>query len=376
MRTIKKVNIYLHVRELDGTAYNPKMVWHKKQAVFVEIVDSSNLSGWGECWTFDNSNQALIEYLKSEISPKVIGKPINSITEIWNSIWSTNALSGRSGISATALSAIDIALWDLNAKASKTSIADLINKSIRPVPVYASGGLYKKDQTPEALAKELADYVSNGHTIVKMKTGALAFKDDLERLRAARKAIGDETLLIIDAVYSLDKEKAEHWLPYWEESRVSIIQAPFSPDDWESMQWLNERTNLSVMAYEAESRFEIFRSLLKMNALGIMQFSCIAAGGITGSLKLIELAKEYSIPVSLQCSSTFFAEAVAMQIAASCNNIIHVELHQFHTSFYDLAPKESIYPNMQPGFTQLPSGFGVGFEPPINQIKIVATVDA
>ncbi|MFT5699872.1 MAG: D-galactarolactone cycloisomerase [Desulforhopalus sp.] len=370
MNTIREINIYLHNREMDGTASNPRMTWYKKQAVFVQLICSDDLFGWGECWTFDESAAALVEFLKTEIVPKVIGQPTDAINAIWNAIWGSTVLSGRHGITASALSGIDIALWDIAGKTSDKPISALIGEFNRSIPVYASSGLYKKNQSAKDLGYELASHVGCGHNIVKMKTGALSFERDLERLYAVRTAIGPETTLILDAVYGMNRELVSKWHPHWKEVAVAAIQAPFPADDWDSMVWLNQDIGIPVIAFEAESRIEIFRALMERGALGIMQFSCIAVGGITASLKLIELARVNSVPVTLQCSSTFFAEAVAMQLAACCKEIIHIELHQFHTTFYDMAPASSISPTN--GYVKLPEGYGVGFTPPVDQLVKLA----
>lgn len=355
---------------MDGTTSNPRMTWYKKEAVFVQLICSDDLSGWGECWTFDESAVALVAFLRTEIVPQVIGQPANAIDTIWNAIWGSTVLSGRHGITASALSGIDIALWDIAGKTSEKPISALISNFNRSVPVYASSGLYKKDQSAKDLGDELASHVGEGHNTVKMKTGALSFERDLERLYAARTAIGRDTTLILDAVYGMNRELVSKWLPHWKEAAVAAIQAPFPADDWDSMVWLNQKIGIPVIAFEAESRFEIFRALLERGALGIMQFSCIAVGGISATLKLIELARVNSVPVTLQCSSTFFAEAVAMQLAACCKNIVHVELHQFHTTFYDVVPAGSIVPAK--GCVKIPTGNGVGFTPPVEQMVKVS----
>ncbi len=372
MITIQEINIYLHVRHMDGTASNPRMTWYKKEAVFVELVCSDNLTGWGECWTFDESAAALVEFLKTEIAPKVVGQPADAIDTIWYSIWKTTALSGRHGITAAALSGVDIALWDIAGKRSGKPISALIGDADPLVPVYASSGLYKKNQTAKDLGDELAGHVTCGHKIVKMKTGALSFESDIERLYAARDAIGPATTLIIDAVYGMNRDLVNRWLPHWKKVGVSAIQAPFPAEDWDSMVWLNRDIGIPVIAFEAENRLEIFRSLLGRGALGILQFSCIAVGGITGALNLFTLSRQYDVPVTLQCSSTFFAEAVAMQLAACCKAVVHVELHQFHTTFYDFAPQESIMPAN--GFVKLPDGNGVGFAPDMEQLVKLASI--
>jgi L-alanine-DL-glutamate epimerase-like enolase superfamily enzyme len=366
MTTIQEINIYLHTRTMDGTVSNPRMTWYKKQAVFVQIISNDKHSGWGECWTFDESASALIEFLKTEIAPKVIGHPTDAINTIWRTIWRSTALSGRHGITAAALSGIDIALWDLAGKVSGKSISEMIGNTNPSIPVYASSGLYKKNQTPKDLGDELAAHVKGGHNIVKMKTGALSFENDLDRLYAARTAIGPETTLILDAVYGMNKELVNRWLPHWKKVGVCAVQAPFPAEDWDTMVWLNQDLGIPVIAFEAESRLEIFRALLERGALGIVQFSCIAVGGVTATLKLLKLARQYSVPVTLQCSSTFFAEAVAMQLAACSEQIVHVELHQFHTTFYDIAPPSSITPIQ--GRVKRPEDSGVGFTPPMAQL--------
>jgi len=372
MTTIQEIHIYLHTRKMDGTVSNPRMTWYKKEAVFVQIISSDNRSGWGECWTFDESAAALIAFLKTEIAPKVVGHPTDAIKTIWQTIWGTTVLSGRHGITAAALSGIDIALWDLAGKASDKSIAEMIGNANPSIPVYASSGLYKKKQTPKDLGEELAGHVKGGHTVVKMKTGALSFEQDLDRLYAARAAIGPKTTLILDAVYGMNKERVNRWRPHWKKTGVSAVQAPFPAQDWDAMVWLNRDLGIPVIAFEAESRLEIFRALLDRGALGIIQFSCIAVGGITASLKLLELAQQYSVPVTLQCSSTFFAEAVAMQLAACSGRIVHIELHQFHTTFHDIAPPSAITPI--DGHIKRLEGSGVGFTPPIKQLVKLASI--
>ena len=279
MATIREINIYLHTRKMDGTASNPRMTWYQKQAVFVQVVSSDTLCGWGECWTFDESASALVEFLKTEIAPMVVGQPTAAINEIWSAIWATTMLSGRHGITASALSGIDIALWDIAGKKAGKSISAMIGNAGESIPVYASSGLYKKHQTPEDLGKELAGHVSEGHTCVKMKTGALSFESDLERLYAARAAIGPDTTLILDAVYGMNTALVNQWLSHWKAVKAFGIQAPFPAEDWDAMVWLNRDIRIPVIAFEAESRLEIFRSLLEKGALGMLQFSCIALGG-------------------------------------------------------------------------------------------------
>jgi L-alanine-DL-glutamate epimerase-like enolase superfamily enzyme len=360
----KKIRIYVKEVDLGGQVFNPRIVWKRKQAVFIEVENSNGIVGWGECWTFDQSADALVRFLQTEIIPAVIDREFSSIESMWQEIWSNTVLSGRHGMTAAALSGLDNALWDILAQEKGVSLGEAISpdKDMRPVPVYASGGLYRKDGCIKELQKEMRHYVRDGFRCVKMKIGALEFKQDLERVRAAREAIGDETNLIVDAVYSLDRVMAERWLPEWEALNIQAVQAPFRAQEWDAMQWLNRDCGMPVMVFEAENRFEIFRALLKNEAVGILQFSPIAVGGVSASCRLIRLAESFGCPVSMQCSSSWVAEMIALQIARANASVRHVEIHTLHRMLFECAEREHL--QLKNGCLHIGSAPGLGFVPP------------
>ncbi len=342
---IEEFNIYVAESNLGGKFYNPRILWHRKQYVFVELLDSSGHVGWGECWTFDQSADALIRFIQTELRPKLLGKCTESISDVWQDLWSDTVLSGRHGMAAAAISGIDCALWDIAAKMAGKPVCACLPASgeRRSVPVYASGGLYRKDGGLEDLAAEMKQHVSNGFRCVKMKFGALEFEEDLERINTVREAIGPDTELVVDAVYSLDRASAELWIPHLQDARIQAIQAPFSPRDWDSMRWMNQDVGIPVMVFEAESRYAVFRALFEFGAIGLLQFSPIAVGGITASLELIKLAEKFDKDVTLQCSSTWLAEVIALHIASAKPSVRHVEMHTFHRFLFDEAnPDETI----------------------------------
>lgn len=363
---VKIKELRVHVAEVDLGAefFNPRILWARKQAVFVEIEDTSGTCGWGECWTFDNSADSLVRFIQTEIRPVVLGREIHSIEDAWQELWSATVLSGRHGMTAATLSGLDCALWDISAQLDGVSLGSAIasREPLRPVPIYASGGLYSKGGSLADLHGEMSHYVDQGYRCVKMKFGALDFEQDLERMLVVRDAIGTETALIVDAVYSLDRTKAERWLPEWRALEVEAVQAPFPARDWESIQWLNQDCEIPVMVFEAESRYVVFRALLERQAIGVMQFSPIAVGGVTASLALIELAESFDCPVSLQCSSTWVAELIALQIASAKSSVRHVEMHGFHKMMFEHA--NQAHRRLKDGCIDLGSAPGLGFRPP------------
>ncbi len=363
---MKVAEIRIHVTEveLDGSFYNPRVRWFRKQAVFLEVADADGGSGWGECWTFDRSADALVRFLQTEIVPLVSGASVSSIDEVWERVWSTTLLSGRHGMAAAALSGLDCALWDLRARRQGLSVSRSIagGAARTRIPVYASGGLYCSNGDLSRLHDEMRGYVSQGFTCVKMKIGAKSFAEDLERLQGVREAIGEGTALIVDAVYSLDRAKAEAWLQAWESNDVAAVQAPFPARDWEAMRWLNHDCGVPVMVFEAENRYAVFRALLDYGAIGVMQFSPIAVGGVTAALKLIALAERYGVQSSIQCSSTWLAEVIALQVAGAKAAVRHVEIHGFHRILFDHAPDGQR--QVLDGCIDIGSTIGFGFLPP------------
>lgn len=374
---ITEFNIHISEEKFDGSASNSRMTWRRKQAVLIEIKDNSGRSGWGECWTFDQSADALIRFIQTEIQPWVSHKTIESIDDFCQEIYLTSVLSGRHGMLSAALSGVNCALWDLHAQASEVPLwqalnPNLVQTTLPDVSVYASGGLYMKGDDPQVLQAVVSGYVKQGFRTVKMKFGAKSFEDDLARITEVRRSIGPDIELILDAVYSLDKEKAIKWLPHWRELDVQAIQAPFPASDWAAMSWLNQEQNIPVMGFEAESRFEVFRALLQVDAIGILQFSPIAVGGYDASFRLVRLAEQFGKKVSLQCSSTWLAEMICFHLAAASQSVMHAEFHQFHQfhqfhrQMFDVAaPKMMTLTGGKLGLSSTP---GLGFVPPKDRL--------
>lgn len=368
--TILIANLHIHTLSvpLGGQVHNPRVLWHRKQSVLLSLETKDGQTGWGECWCFDTSCDALVRFLQTEIRPRIEGREIGDIGELWQDIWALTYLNGRHGMTAAALSGVDIALHDLKARAEGKPLGVVCaDDPLRPrIPVYASGGLYHTEDSSMRLAQEMAGYIADGHTRVKMKIGGRKFEEDVARMRAVRGAIGVDAELIVDAVYSLDRTEARKWLPVWAEVNIEAVQAPFAPMNWDDMIWLNHDCGVPVMVFEAESRFEIFRALLQADAIGVLQFSPIAVGGITAARQLIALGREYDRPVSLQCSSTWLGQTVALELARGHETVASVELHTLHRGLFDHVHPLDYTP--KDGWLTLSERAGLGFVPDASRL--------
>ena len=357
---IAALSTYLLTRELDGSHSNPRMAWHRREAVFVRVRDEDGAEGWGECWTFDRSAAALLAFIETEVVPLVVHRPFATIEAVHDAIRDTAILSGRHGMAAAAASGVDLALHDLAARRAGQPLASWLGSGRRRVAVYASGGLYAKGKGVAELAAEMRGYRERGFTTVKMKIGRLGFAEDRARLEAVREAIGSAATLLVDAVYSLEPERARRWLPVFRAVGVLAIQAPFPPDRWAEMASLNRE--LPVMAWDAEVRPEIYRAALAAGAIGVMLLAPTAVGGVTGTRRLLAMAADAGVPASLHCSSTGFAELAAFHLAAALPAIRDVEYHQFHTMLYDRLPPAVL--TVENGTVTVPDVAGIGMAVP------------
>jgi L-alanine-DL-glutamate epimerase-like enolase superfamily enzyme len=192
-------------------------------------------------------------------------------------------LQGRTGSVMRALSALDIALWDLNARSAEMPLFAYLGCWTRErVPAYASGGYYLDGKTPQHLGEELASYVQQGFRAVKMKVGRLTPDEEEVRIRAARDAIGPGVHLMLDANNAwsdlptalLYCERYQKYSPYW-------IEEPFSPDDLENHARLSARCAINVATGEIEAGRWRFKEILDKGAAVILQADAAVCGGIS-----------------------------------------------------------------------------------------------
>lgn len=164
------------------------------------------------------------------------------------------------------------------------------------VPAYASGGYYLEGKTPAMLGDELAGYVDAGFKAVKMKVGRLSPKEEEARVAAARSAIGNETLLMLDANNAWsDVVTAQRYMDVYEQFDPYWIEEPFSPDDIDNHARLAQRTPVPVATGEIEAGRWRFKELLDKDAAAILQTDAAVCGGITEFRRIAATAASFGV---------------------------------------------------------------------------------
>ncbi|WP_421446557.1 enolase C-terminal domain-like protein, partial [Agrobacterium tumefaciens] len=166
--------------------------------VTLKIETDEGLTGIGDA-TLNGRELSVASYLTDHIIPCLIGRDAHQIEDIWQYLYK-GAYWRRGPVTMTAIAAVDTALWDLNARTAALPLYQYLGAVARDrVPAYASGGYYLPGKTPDKLAAEMAQHVSEGFRAVKMKVGLENVSGERKRIAAVREAIGDDVRLMLDA---------------------------------------------------------------------------------------------------------------------------------------------------------------------------------
>lgn len=206
---------------------------------------------------------------------------------------------GRKGIAFCALSAIDIALWDLKAKHLNLPLFELLGACVESVPVYGSGGW--TNQTADELLAEMTEYATRGFGAVKMKVGknfGKAERDDVRRVEEVRAAIGDTVDLYVDANNAYQPKQAVRIASQLQPYRVGWFEEPVIADDIDGLAAVTRASPIPVATGEHEYTKFGFRELLSRHAADIVQPDVGRVGGITEWMKIAHLAQAFNVQIA------------------------------------------------------------------------------
>jgi len=273
--------------EADGT-----YAWKATILVVVEIA-AGGQQGVG----YTYANRATAEFIRETLAPVVQDHDALQIPGLWEMMIAGVRNLGHSGIAAMAISAVDIALWDLKAHLLGLPLVSLLGAVRDAVPVYGSGGFttYPKEQ----LQAQLHGWVEQGIRCVKMKVGASP-ADDLGRVRAAREAIGPETQLYVDANGAYSRKQALAWANAFHEYGVTWFEEPVPADDLDGLRLIRDRApaGMDIAAGEYGYDQAYFHRMLAAGAVDVLQADVTRCAGITGFLRAAVLANTYGLPLS------------------------------------------------------------------------------
>jgi L-alanine-DL-glutamate epimerase-like enolase superfamily enzyme len=300
--------------EADGT-----LSWRHTTAVVAEA-SAAGVTGVG--YTYAAADAANL--INDTLAEVVVGEDAFAIPRSWEAMVRGVRNLGWRGLCATAISAVDVALWDLKARLLKRPLVQLLGAMRPAVPIYGSGGF--TSYSNERLAEQLAHWVTrDGCQWVKMKVGSEPAQD-LQRVRAARSAIGAAGLFV-DANGAYARKQALHFAEQFAELDVSWFEEPVSSDDLEGLRLLRDRAPPAMEIAAGEYGYEpfYFRRMLQAGAVDVLQADATRCCGITGFLRAAALADAFMVPLSSHTSP-----ALHLHVCCAVPRLRHIEWFHDH----------------------------------------------
>lgn len=313
-------------------------VLDKRDYVLVRATRSdSEFEGIGYIYAGTSGGSIVAGAINSMLSPLLVGRDADDIVGAWDAMYQETLLHGRRGALLRAISAVDIALWDLAAKKAALPLATMLGGGISPVSAYASGGYYQPQAGPwaDAVAAEISNNIKNGFVDHKIKVGGLSVAEDAERVAAAVDVMRGRGRLALDAnnAYRSDTE-ARVALRAFEiaagKTGLWWFEEPLSPDDIRGHARLRERCETPIATGEiAATRWE-FRDLIERGAADILQPDAGVVGGVTEYLRVAAAAATFGLPIAPHWHANLH-----VHLAAATTNSLTVEHFALEKDIYN-----------------------------------------
>lgn len=329
-----------------------------REYILVWIDNDAGQTGVGYTYAGTVGGAATYEFMREAFHPLLIGQDPRLIERHWAAMYQEVLLAGRRGAALRAISAVDIALWDLLGKIAGLPLYRLLGGWADEVPAYASGGYYRPGDPLDNVRDEVLFYKELGFTDFKIKVGGAAFDVDVDRVRTARETIGPAGRLALDA------NNAWRW-PFEairfaravEDCDIWWLEEPLSPDDIAGHAEIARTLETPVATGEIHATRWDFRDLIAQQAADILQPDANVLGGIGEWMKVAHTAASFNLPVAPHWHANVHAHLVA-----AAHNSITVEYFALEQDIYNferlVTPETRL--KVRDGRIPLPDGAGLG----------------
>ena len=290
----------------------------KRDAVVVKVTTDDGLVGWGEAH-HGRAPGAVAHLINTTLRQLVLGMEAADVVGVWQRVYTRQLASHGMGAGASiALSGIDMALWDIRAKAAGWPLYRLLGGAARPIPAYA-GGVSLGYAEPAKLVDEARALVAQGYRALKLRVGDTPGRD-LERVAAVRRAFGDRLVILTDASTGYTVADARRAMPGLEAHGVGWLEEPFPAHDHRSYALAVTFAKVPLAAGENHyTRFE-FTRVIEDRAITILQPDVAKTGGITEALRIAALASAWKLPIHPHTSMTGLSMAASVHFLAAIDN--------------------------------------------------------
>lgn len=295
----------------------------------VVITTEDGLRGFGEAKAAVGSSgvcASIVSCIQNELKPILIGKDAKNINRLWEEMYNGTRdhyaltrgrrfpILGRRGLTISAMSGIDTALWDLKGKTLGVPVMDLLGGACREhMPAYASGGW----ATVEHIGEQLSGYVAKGFNAVKMRVGIMdqTVQNSIDRVKAARKSLGPQIKLMADAHGTFSVPEAKQFCRGVEDCNLYWFEEPINPDNRHGTAEVRASTSIPIAAGESEFTSFDIRDLLEVRALDVLQPDAAIIGGISETMRVAHLATVQQLELAPHCWGSAFSFMAGLHVA-------------------------------------------------------------
>ena len=298
--------------ESDGT--------HEWDHTNVVVVIAHASGQWGLGYSY--GAKATADIVGQELAKTVSGMNAMAPDAAYMAMWKQIRNSGRAGICSMAISAVDCAIWDLKSRLLGIPLVTLLGQVREGAPVYGSGGF--TSYTDKQLADQLSGWAKAGIGAVKMKIGRDPCRDK-ERVRVARKAIGNDTKLYADANGAYSPRQALEQAEMLDSADVSWYEEPVSSDDFSQLRFVRDHAphRMRIAAGEYGYSPFYFEGLLVNESVDVLQADITRCGGVTAFMQVAALCQAHNIPLSGHTAPALHAHPACAAVPFSEQEYFH-----------------------------------------------------